>query len=198
MARLLSPPARYGTYCGLCVYRMRGEDFVRKASSLTAKRVKKEKAFKPTLAWADRLKMASSLASAVYAMLPAYRRKHKRYRDLTGLAMRLLTEGHTEGATVVELMLSLQMKKRIRKRRAVVSREAERATARVMVNQLSRQNAVRRIVITKRKTINRPAARLQPASIRKTYRFSKRYRMAPGDAPPFFLRCSYSPPLSPV
>jgi len=75
------PPLKYGTYCGLCVYPMRGENFVRKASSLTAERVKTAPEFKPTMAWADRLKAASRLGSAVYAMLPAYRKKHKLYQQ---------------------------------------------------------------------------------------------------------------------
>lgn len=112
MARLLSPPLKYGTYFGLCVYPMRGESFMRKASSLTAERVQTATEFKPTMEWANRLKAASRLGSAVYAMLPPYRRKHRLYRALTGQAMRLLKEGRTEGETVVELMLSIQLKKK--------------------------------------------------------------------------------------
>jgi len=112
MGRLLSPPLKYGTYCGLCVYPMRGENFVRKASSLTAERVKTAPEFKPTMAWANRLKAASRLGSAVYAMLAPSRRKHKLYRTLTGQAMRLLREGKSEGEIVVELMLSIRLKKK--------------------------------------------------------------------------------------
>jgi len=114
MGRLLSSPLKYGTYCGLCVYPMWGETFVRRASSLTAERVKTAPEFKPTMDWANRLKAASRLGSAVYAMLAPSRRKHKLYRTLTGQAMRLLRDGKTEGETVVELMLSIQLKKKKR------------------------------------------------------------------------------------
>src|SRR4051812_2716805 len=107
MARLCTPPERYGTAHGICVYPMRGEGFMRTASSLTAERVKTAPEFKATMAWAELLKVASRLGSAVYAMLAPSRKKHRIYRKLTGQAMRLLRERKTEGETVVELMLSI-------------------------------------------------------------------------------------------
>ena len=112
MARLLAPPPFYGTRYGICVYQMYGRDFVRSASSLTGERVKKDKRFKNTMAWAFRLADASRLASAVYALLPPYRRKFPLYRKLTGKAMRLLRNGMGEGGTVVELLIGLKLPKR--------------------------------------------------------------------------------------
>jgi len=64
------------------------------------------------MAWAFRLADASRLASAVYALLPAYRRKFPLYRKLTGQAMRLLKSGMGEGVTVVELLIGLKLPKR--------------------------------------------------------------------------------------
>jgi len=116
MARLSSPPPFIGTFRdqGVCIYRMRGEDFLRTPSSLTAEDVKTKPEFTQTMAWAERLKVASRLASAVYAMLAPSGRKHKLYRALTGQAIRLLRDGKTEGETVVELMLTIQLKKKKR------------------------------------------------------------------------------------
>jgi len=124
MARLLTPPLRYGTAHGICVYPMRGEAFVRIASSLTGKQVKTAPEFKNTMAWAEWLKVASRLGGAVYSMLAPYRRKHKRYKKLTGMAMRLLRAGNTEGETVVELMLSIQFRKKKRTAQKTVQQEA--------------------------------------------------------------------------
>jgi len=116
MARLLQPPSFYGTCYGICTYKMYGQDFIRKASSLTGERVKTEAVFKNTMSWAHRLAAASRLASAVYAMLPVSRRKYAIYRKLTGKAMRLLKEGIAEGMVVVELMIVIRLRKRKRKK----------------------------------------------------------------------------------
>ncbi len=61
------PPDKYGTFDNICVYQMRGEDFLRKASSLTGdgERVKTEAAFKKTMTLAGQLAVASRLAAAV-------------------------------------------------------------------------------------------------------------------------------------
>jgi len=112
MARLLAPPPFYGTHFGICIYHMYGNDYVRAASSLTGERVKKDRRFKSTMAWAFRLADASRLASAVYTLLPAYRRKFPLYRKLTGQAMRLLKNGMGEGATAVELLIGVKLPKR--------------------------------------------------------------------------------------
>lgn len=152
MARLLTPPLRYGTAHGICVYPMRGEAFVRKASSLTAERVKTAPEFRPTMAWAELLKNASRLGAAVYSMLAPYRRKHKLYKSLTGMAMRLLKEGKTEGETVVELMLSIQLKKKKRTVRPAAPREAAPVIRRRRPTRPGNmyQKAMQRIGLTRR------------------------------------------------
>ena len=165
MGRLLSPPLKYGTYCGICVYPMWGEPFVRKASSLTAERVKTAPEFKPTMAWANRLKAASRLGSAVYAMLAPSRRKHKLYRTLTGQAMRLLREGKTEGEIVVELMLSIQLKKKKRTARPAAQQETVPA-------------------IPRRRRLARPGNTWQKAMlpIGRTHSLHRPYPFSPGCA----------------
>ena len=116
MARLHQPPPFYGTRDGICTYKMYGADFMRTASSLTGKRVKEDPVFKNTMAWAQRLAIASKLASAVYAMLPNYRRKFRLYRKLTGKAIQLLKAGKDIGEIVVELLLFVRLpKKKARK-----------------------------------------------------------------------------------
>ena len=112
MGTLSRPPKKYGTYCGLCVYEMHGKTRVRKASSLTGERVKEEPAFKNTMAWAGRLANASRLAGAVYDMLSPCRKRFYLYRKFTGIAMKLLTAGATEGEVVVELMQLIRLPKR--------------------------------------------------------------------------------------
>ncbi len=112
MARSPRPSSFYGTCNGICVYRMYGNDYIRTASSLTGERVKKDPAFKNTMAWAGRLAAASKLASAVYAMLPNYRRKFRLYRKLTGKSMQLLKAGKAVGETVVELLLFVRLPKK--------------------------------------------------------------------------------------
>ena len=112
MGTLSRPPKKYGTYCGLCVYEMHGKPRVRTASSLTSDRVKEEPAFKNTRAWAGRLAHASRLAGAVYDMLSPCRKQFYLYRKFTGIAMKLLTAGATEGEVVVELMQLIKLPKR--------------------------------------------------------------------------------------
>ena len=120
MARLNSPPEKYGTFDGICVYHdsLHDADFMRTASSLTGERVKEDPAFKKTMELAARMVTASRLAAAVYAMMPPYRRKHRYYRKLTGLAMKHLKEDKTEGEVVVELMMAIQLPKRKPRRKA--------------------------------------------------------------------------------
>ncbi len=112
MAWLNSPPEKYGTFGNICVYPMYGKACMRTASSLTGERVKEDPAFKNTMASAKRLTDASRLAAAVYAMLPPSRQKHRLYRRLTGQAIKLVKERHTEGGVVVELMITIQLPRR--------------------------------------------------------------------------------------
>jgi len=111
---------------------MYGETYVRAASSLTGKRVKKDPAFAHTMANAHRLGTAARLAVAVYDMLAPSRRKRFNYKNMVGRAIRLLKDGHTEGETVVELMIYIRLPKRVRKKRPVVVKLRPLAPVRVI------------------------------------------------------------------
>ncbi|HEY0611304.1 MAG TPA: hypothetical protein VGD35_16655 [Chitinophaga sp.] len=90
-----------GTYNGICYYKMNGQYYCRRKSTLSRKRVKRSPAFKLTMKYAGLLGQASQVAAAVYRSLPRAQRKHALYRALTGQAMQLLKAG-TEAAMVVE------------------------------------------------------------------------------------------------
>jgi len=77
----------------LCFYKMEGKYYVRMKSSLTAKRVKKDPAFKRTMQCAASLANASQIASALYRELPKEKKGIAVYRKLTAKAMTLLRNG---------------------------------------------------------------------------------------------------------
>jgi hypothetical protein len=85
-----------GTIGKLCFYKSCGEYCVRKASSLTGKRVKKDKAFARTMENAGILARASRTASAVYRELPKIFRQYWMYKAFTGEAIHLLRQGKTD------------------------------------------------------------------------------------------------------
>jgi hypothetical protein len=93
MARLKSPPPFTGTRHGITIYEMWGEYFMRSKSSLTGKRVKKDKAFKRTMEYAGLMARASRIGAAVYKLLPAARKKHTLYKRMTGIALKSLKQG---------------------------------------------------------------------------------------------------------
>jgi hypothetical protein len=72
---------------------MAGQYYARVVSSLTAERVLTDPAFKKTMRYAGLLGKASKIASAIYRLLPE--QEHGFYRELTGMAMRLLKQGRT-------------------------------------------------------------------------------------------------------
>jgi hypothetical protein len=86
---------------------MEGKYYVRKKSSLTSKRVKKDKAFRLTMVYADILAKGSKIASSIYHFLPKEERKHPFYRELTGRAMRLLKQGLTVAEAFEQLYLQV-------------------------------------------------------------------------------------------
>lgn len=90
-----------GTYNGMCYYKMNGQYYVRRKSTLSGKRVKRSPAFKLTMKYAGLLGQASRIAGEVYRSLPRAQRKHALYRALTGQAMQLLKAG-TAAELVVE------------------------------------------------------------------------------------------------
>ncbi|GAA0563607.1 hypothetical protein [Chitinophaga japonensis] len=103
MARQRGPHYITGTYNGICFYRMEGQYYARRKSSLSGKRVKRDPSFTLTMAYANIMAQASQLAAGVYRQLPPARRKHALYRALTGQAMQLLKAGKDAAAVIAAL-----------------------------------------------------------------------------------------------
>lgn len=93
MPKQRGPDYYIGTCGDACFYKMDGQYYVRRKSTLNGKRVKRDKAFALTRVYADLLGQASRLAAAVYRCLPREERKHAQYRAMTGEALRMLKEG---------------------------------------------------------------------------------------------------------
>jgi hypothetical protein len=93
MPKQKGPVYYTGTRGDACFYKMDGQYYVRRKSTLSGKRVKRDKAFTLTRVYADLLGQASRLAAAVYRCLPREERKHAQYRVMTGEALRMLKEG---------------------------------------------------------------------------------------------------------
>jgi hypothetical protein len=93
MAKQTGPNPFIGRRGDLLGYRMAAQYYVRIISSLTAERVLTDPAFKQTMQYAGLLGKASKIASAIYRLLPE--QEHGFYRELTGMAMRLLKQGRT-------------------------------------------------------------------------------------------------------
>ncbi|SEN89805.1 hypothetical protein SAMN04488505_11477 [Chitinophaga rupis] len=93
MPKQKGPVFYTGTRGDACFYKMDGQYYVRRKSTLSGKRVKRDKAFTLTRVYADLLGQASRLAAAVYRCLPREERKHAQYRAMTGEALRMLKEG---------------------------------------------------------------------------------------------------------
>ncbi|HEY8916693.1 MAG TPA: hypothetical protein VIM87_09650, partial [Chitinophaga sp.] len=82
-----------GTRGDACFYKMDGQYYVRKKSSLSGKRVKESSSFELTRVYADLLGQASRLAAAVYRPLPREQKKLTLYRAMTGEALQMLKQG---------------------------------------------------------------------------------------------------------
>jgi hypothetical protein len=85
------------TMGNLTFYMMDGKNYVRKKSSLTAKRVKTSKQFARTRYHANILAQASKIGSALFQALPNTWRQSWMHRSFTGEAMQLLKQGKTAG-----------------------------------------------------------------------------------------------------
>lgn len=94
MARQSGKHTITGTIDNLCFYKMEGKFYVRRKSSLTGKRVKKDAAFTHTMRYAALLGEASKMASFIYKQLPAEEKIKGLYRRITGEAMQLLKAGN--------------------------------------------------------------------------------------------------------
>lgn len=85
-----------GTVGNITFYVMDGQGYARKKSSLTAKRVLKDKAFESTRKHAKDLGRASRIASPIYKALPLEVKGRWLFRAIAGEAASLLYEGKTE------------------------------------------------------------------------------------------------------
>lgn len=93
MAKQIGPVFITGTIGDVCFYKLDGVYCARMKSSLSGKRVRKDPKFRRTMEYAGWMARASRIASCIYRLLPADKRKHALYRTLTGQALHLLKEG---------------------------------------------------------------------------------------------------------
>ena len=85
-----------GTLGGITFYVVDGVGYARSKSSLTAKRVLKDKAFEKTRRCARDLGLASKIASPIYRALPLEEKGRWLFRAIAGEAASLLYEGKTQ------------------------------------------------------------------------------------------------------
>jgi hypothetical protein len=90
MAKQAGPIKFTGTIDNICFYKMYGEYFVRRKSSLEGKRVKKDPAFKKTMQHAHLLAKASKIASEIYKNIKKEDKNIKTFREIVGKVMREL------------------------------------------------------------------------------------------------------------
>jgi len=96
MSKQCGPVYITGTVKGICYYRMNGKYYARRKSTLSRKRVKRDKAFALTRKYAELLGEASSIAARVYRLLPKAQKKLALYRAMTGQAIGMLKQGASE------------------------------------------------------------------------------------------------------
>jgi hypothetical protein len=111
MAKWVSsePPPFTGTQDGLTVYRLEGEQYyVRLQSSITGKRIKKDKAFAGFRDSSQRMRVASRLASTVYRQFVV--KEYPLYREMTGKAILWLKEGIAASVIEERLLQAYQSK----------------------------------------------------------------------------------------
>jgi hypothetical protein len=90
MAKQCGPIFLECTWDDLTFYKMDGLYYVRKKSRLTREKVLKHRAFAKTRFYADRLVVASKIASSIYSDLPMDWRQFWMFREFTGEAMTML------------------------------------------------------------------------------------------------------------
>lgn len=93
MAKQVGPFWLQTTWDDLTFYKMEGKYYARKKSRLTRDKVLHHPAFSATRCSANRLALASKIASAVYKALPSNWRQFWMYRAFTGEAFTALKQG---------------------------------------------------------------------------------------------------------
>ena len=101
MARKAGPIFITGSIDNLCFYKMGGQYYVRKKSSLDGKRVRRDKAFAVTMKNAELMGKGSSVASSVYRLVPVSCRGIVLFRAITSAAISLLRKGDLDRDGVV-------------------------------------------------------------------------------------------------
>lgn len=96
MARQAGEIRITGTVEGFCFYRMDGQYYVRRKSTLGGKRFQREAAFAGSRRSAALLAAASALASRLYRRLPPDQKARAVFQRLTGEVKRWLAQGWTE------------------------------------------------------------------------------------------------------
>ena len=115
MARQTGPIKFIGTYNGVLYYRMQGDYFVRKASSLTARRFYKDKAFENSRKSSYNFGLASSIARQLYQMMDERKRKVAQYRMLVKAAITLFKQGAEQDMVRAVLMECAGLKPKAKK-----------------------------------------------------------------------------------
>jgi hypothetical protein len=103
MAKQIGEIKIVGTFADITFYKMDGQYYARKKTSLTGKRVKRDPKFARTMASARRLGRGSQLASKVYRSLPRTEQVYAVYKYLKRLAVLALKEGAVEAEVFVML-----------------------------------------------------------------------------------------------
>ena len=82
-----------GTVHGICFYKMDGMYYARTKSSLSGQRVKSDPVFAQTMRYAERMGIASKIASVLYKeLVPVGERSREKYREIVGMVMRELAK----------------------------------------------------------------------------------------------------------
>lgn len=97
-------PPFVGTREDLTIYKFKdGEQYyVRQRSSITTKRIKKDRVFAGFRNSSVRMKDASPIASEIYRQMPV--KEYVQYREITGKALLLLKAGYTAEEVKCTLM----------------------------------------------------------------------------------------------
>lgn len=104
MAKQVGPIKFTGTIDDVTFYEMNGKFYARKKSSLTREKVKHHASFALTRMYNNIMADASSIASALYRMIPKPQRKHAFFLLLTSKAHGLLKQGLFKTAAMAKLM----------------------------------------------------------------------------------------------
>jgi hypothetical protein len=80
-----------------------GKNIVRRCTSLTGERVKKDAAFRGFRESGNRMKEASPIAASLYKIVPAEIKQYSLYRMLTGEALKMLKAGKNS-ETITEIL----------------------------------------------------------------------------------------------